>query len=184
MCISTKKEMSVRMGWRGRGGGSGGRWPGRGPFSNLPPWQRPGWLFGYGRGLGYYGRGLGYYGRGYGYTSPYSCARFPWLPRWWWADPNYQSSWPSPPATDPQAELGRLQAEKEALARDIEEMKRHVEEGTVPSTWSRSPFTPYGMGPYAASPEQEKLMLEQQRDAIASQMESIKKRLEELEKGE
>jgi len=25
-----------------------GRWPGRGPFSYLPPWQRPGWLFGRG----------------------------------------------------------------------------------------------------------------------------------------
>lgn len=24
-------------------------WPGRGPFSHLPPWQRPGWYFG--RGL-------------------------------------------------------------------------------------------------------------------------------------
>lgn len=31
------------MGWRGRG-----LWPGHGPFSNLPPWQRPGWLYGRG----------------------------------------------------------------------------------------------------------------------------------------
>lgn len=23
-------------------------WPGRGPFSNLPPWQRPGWVYGRG----------------------------------------------------------------------------------------------------------------------------------------
>jgi hypothetical protein len=30
-------------GWRGRG-----NWPGAGPFSNLPPWQRPGWLHGRG----------------------------------------------------------------------------------------------------------------------------------------
>ena len=29
------------MGWVGP-------WPGRGPFSHLPPWQRPGWLFGRG----------------------------------------------------------------------------------------------------------------------------------------
>ena len=38
------------MGWRGRGRGSDwvGLWPGRGPFSYLPPWQRPGWLFGRG----------------------------------------------------------------------------------------------------------------------------------------
>jgi len=37
------------MGWRGRGGGWGGPWLGKGPFSYLPPWQRPGWL--YGRGV-------------------------------------------------------------------------------------------------------------------------------------
>lgn len=30
-------------GWRGRG-----NWPGAGPFSHLPPWQRPGWLYGRG----------------------------------------------------------------------------------------------------------------------------------------
>jgi hypothetical protein len=38
------------MGWRGRGRGGSGRglWPGRGPFSNLPPWQRLGWLYGRG----------------------------------------------------------------------------------------------------------------------------------------
>ncbi|MHA2602543.1 MAG: DUF5320 family protein [Candidatus Thorarchaeota archaeon SMTZ1-83] len=31
----------------GRGGGRGrGLWPGNGPFRNLPPWQRPGWLYG------------------------------------------------------------------------------------------------------------------------------------------
>jgi len=36
------------MGWRGRGGGWSGPWPGRGPFSHLPPWQRPGWLYGRG----------------------------------------------------------------------------------------------------------------------------------------
>ncbi|MHC1627649.1 MAG: hypothetical protein ACXQTI_02300 [Candidatus Nezhaarchaeales archaeon] len=32
---------------RGRRGWIG-PWPGRGPFSYLPPWQRPGWLFGRG----------------------------------------------------------------------------------------------------------------------------------------
>lgn len=41
------------MAWRGGFRGFGGRgwfgpWPGRGPFSYLPPWQRPGWLFGRG----------------------------------------------------------------------------------------------------------------------------------------
>ena len=38
------------MGWRGREWT--GPWPGRGPYSNLPPWQRPGWL--YGRGACWY----------------------------------------------------------------------------------------------------------------------------------
>jgi len=38
------------MSWRGqgRGGGWTGPWLGRGPFSYLPPWQRPGWLYGRG----------------------------------------------------------------------------------------------------------------------------------------
>lgn len=34
------------MGWRRIG--CAGTWPGRRPFSNLPPWQRPGWLYGRG----------------------------------------------------------------------------------------------------------------------------------------
>jgi hypothetical protein len=43
----------MAMRWGGWGGGfrspagfSRGPWPGAGPFSYLPPWQRPGWLFG------------------------------------------------------------------------------------------------------------------------------------------
>ncbi|MFX1482912.1 MAG: DUF5320 domain-containing protein [Promethearchaeota archaeon] len=32
-----------------------GRWPGNGPFQDLPPWERPGWV--YGRGSCWY---LGY----------------------------------------------------------------------------------------------------------------------------
>ncbi|MGV9102528.1 MAG: DUF5320 domain-containing protein [Promethearchaeia archaeon] len=42
-------------GWgRGRGGSL---WPGNGPFSHLPPWERPGWLYGPGScwALGYWG---------------------------------------------------------------------------------------------------------------------------------
>ena len=38
-----------QRGNRGRGRGQGrnqGQWPGNGPFSHLPPWQRPGWLYG------------------------------------------------------------------------------------------------------------------------------------------
>jgi hypothetical protein len=47
---------------------------------------RGGFGIGYGRGFGIgYGRGLGF--------NPYSfCRVFPWLPRWWWANPQYQNS--------------------------------------------------------------------------------------------
>jgi len=171
------------MGYRGRRG----RYPGNGPFRNLPPYQRPGRLYGYGRGMGY-GRGYGYYGAGYGRgyssTSPYSCARFPWLPRWWWADPKYGSSMPYPPTPDTGTELERLQAERSALETSIEEMKRHVEEGTTPTTWPTQPLPYYGTGAYAPSPEQEKKLLEEQKEMMASQMEAIKKRLEEIKVGD
>lgn len=39
--------MAYRWGGRGRGGWCGA-WPGRGPFSDLPPWERPGWIYGRG----------------------------------------------------------------------------------------------------------------------------------------
>ena len=165
------------MGWRGRGRGSTGPWPGRGPFSDLPPWERPGWR-GSGRGPRY---GYGSYG---GYR-PYSCARFPWLPRWWWANPDYRDKWQDPPTLDPSVELDRLEAEKEALRRYIEEMKKHIAEGTTPTIWQRSMAPPYGIPPYTAlSPEEEKAFLEQQRNFITNQIEAIKKRLEELHKEE
>jgi prefoldin subunit 5 len=80
--------------------------------------------------------------------------------------------------------LERLEAEKGALMRDIEEMKKHIAEGTTPAIWPRSTAAPYGMPPYIApSPEQEKEFLEQQRNIISTQIEAIKKRLEDLEKG-
>jgi hypothetical protein len=78
-----------------------------------------------------------------------------------------------------------LEAEKEALMRDIEEMKKHVAEGTTPSVMPSWTPSPYGTPPYLApTPEQEKEFLEQQRNFIADQIETIKKRLEELKKGE
>jgi hypothetical protein len=39
------------MGYRG----NTNPWPGRGPFSNLPPWERPGWRYGRGACWRYYG---------------------------------------------------------------------------------------------------------------------------------
>ncbi|MEM2907849.1 MAG: DUF5320 domain-containing protein [Candidatus Hadarchaeales archaeon] len=41
-----------------------GPWPGRGPFSYLPPWRRPGWL----------------YGPGACWRLWWLCARYPPLP--------------------------------------------------------------------------------------------------------
>ena len=40
----------MRRGWRGKG-----NWPGAGPFSHLPPWERPGWIYGPGACWSLYG---------------------------------------------------------------------------------------------------------------------------------
>jgi len=78
------------------------QYPGRGPFSHLPPWQRPGWA---------------YRGRGYG------CARFPGLPRGWWADPAY--AYP-PPTTNPQDELNALEESKKVLAEEKASIEQEI----------------------------------------------------------
>ena len=92
------------MGWRGRG--RMGMWPGRGPFSYLPPWQRPGWIYGRGAcwylyrypGTLYNPLGAPYYGypqyypqqypqyypwNNYPTATPWSNYRYTW-PRAWW----------------------------------------------------------------------------------------------------
>lgn len=89
------------MGWRQRAYFD--QWPGRGPFSDLPPWQRP--------GRGYGGRG---YGRRWN-TDPRTCDRFPWLPRWWWADPAHQYQ---APTLAPQDEIVALEDCKKALSEE------------------------------------------------------------------
>jgi hypothetical protein len=49
-CVRKHKNRGEKqMGYRR---GNMGNWPGNGPFSHLPPWQRPGWQ--YGRGACYY----------------------------------------------------------------------------------------------------------------------------------
>lgn len=108
------------MGYRGRRGG----YPGNGPFRDLPPWQRPGRVYGYGRG----------YGRGYGYTGdPTKCARFPWLPRWWWSNPDYQGAVPVPPA-DVSAmgpvpdERVYLQDQTKYLEQELAALRKRLEE--------------------------------------------------------
>jgi hypothetical protein len=100
------------MGYRGRGRGQRGPWPGRGPFSNLPPWERPGWL----------------YGRG-------SC--------WYLYSKDLQQDAPNAP---------------------------------IPPVISQPTTFPF------ANKEQEKTMLENYIKGLETQIEAIKKRLEEIEK--
>jgi len=190
------RSVKRRMGWRGRG--RSGLWPGAGPFSNLPPWQRPGWVYGYGRGMGL-GRGVGYgYGlRGAPY-SPWVCQRFPWLPRWWWASPyaraygtQYPLGYGNPPtypsALTPDAELEmldtyveQLRGEQEMVNKRMEEMKKLIEEGAQTGVAPPTGPMPYGM----PTPEQEKTMLEQQAKELEGHIDAIKKRLDDLRKGD
>ena len=106
------------MGWRRRAYFD--QWPGRGPFSHLPPWQRPGQAYG-GRG---YGRGLG--------ADPQACARVPWLPRLWWADPTYAYQ---PQTPTPQDELAALEdckkklgEDKASIEQEINDIEMHLKE--------------------------------------------------------
>jgi hypothetical protein len=87
------------------------QWPGRGPYSNIPPWQRPGHLIG--------GRG---YGRGWG-ADPRRCARFPSMPRWWWADSTYEYQ---PPTASPQDKLTTLEENKKALDEEKASIEQEI----------------------------------------------------------
>ncbi|MGD0645260.1 MAG: hypothetical protein ABSA75_10180 [Candidatus Bathyarchaeia archaeon] len=87
------------------------QWSGNGPFSHLPPWQRPGHAYG-GRG---YGGGRG--------TNQQTCARFPGLPRWWWVDPTYAYQ-PSTP--NPQDELVALEDCKKELGEEKASIEQEI----------------------------------------------------------
>ncbi|MEM2897626.1 MAG: hypothetical protein QXG01_08720 [Candidatus Bathyarchaeia archaeon] len=90
----------MAWGWRGRGWF--GPWPGRGPFSYLPPWQRPGWLFGPGACWWLLGLGTGW---PYTYGFP---QRFPMLP--------------------PKEELSALEESKKALEEELKGIEARIEE--------------------------------------------------------
>ncbi len=113
------------MGWRGRGGGWNKRWSSGGPFSDLPPWQRPGWQYGGGRPSNISVKD----------TSP-NCFRFPWLPRWWWADPKYASKYPNLVSTSSQSdedydkkqEKEYLNEQKEWMNTQLEAIKNRLDE--------------------------------------------------------
>lgn len=88
------------------------RYPGNGPWSDIPPYQRPGYGSGYGRGGG----------RGYGFTGidPTKCARFPWLQRWWWSNSDAQ--------TPTGSEKEFLEGQVNALSQELEDLKKRLGE--------------------------------------------------------
>jgi len=113
---------------------------------------------------------------GVGYPSPYG----------------YPSAYPG--AQTPEAELQMLESymeqlkyEREAIDREIaqtetriEEIRKMIEERGPSPTAPPMPYwgaAPYGVMP---PPEQERQMLEQQTNALESQIEAIKKRLDDL----
>ncbi|MCS7385319.1 MAG: hypothetical protein NDF55_01070 [archaeon GB-1867-005] len=83
----------MAWGWgRGRRGWTG-PWPGRGPFSHLPPWMRPGWLFG--RGACWWLFGAPWWLR-WPYPAYYPQYSFyPWM-SWWMYYPMYYAPWMRP----------------------------------------------------------------------------------------
>ena len=87
----------------------GRRYPGNGPWNDVPPYQRP-------------GRGAGY-GGGYGFTrtNPTKCARFPWRQRWWWNNPD------SAPVPQTGSEKEFLEGQLTALNKELENLKKRLE---------------------------------------------------------
>jgi hypothetical protein len=112
------EEVKQKMGYRRRA--YFGQWPGNGPFSDLPPWERPGRAYG---------------GRGYGrrwVADPRVCARFPGLHRWWWAEPSFVYQ---PPNITPEAEVAALEESKKQLEdgkasieQEINDIEMHLKE--------------------------------------------------------
>jgi hypothetical protein len=90
--------------------------------------------YGYGRGYGF-GYGMGF-GRGYGYRARYAymgdptrCARFPWLQRWWWANPDYEATIPIvPPVPSPDQEKQYLADQVKYLEKELSNMRKRLEE--------------------------------------------------------
>ena len=91
------------------------RYPGNGPFRDIPPYQRPGFL---------YGNERVYLG-----TDPTRCARFPWLQRWWWANPEAGEA---PLVLASEKEF--LEAQLSYLNRELEQINKRLEEIKIPET--------------------------------------------------
>lgn len=93
----------MAWGWYGRGRGWFGPWPGRGPFSYLPPWLRPGWLFGPGACWWLLGLGAGL-------PYPYGFPPYP------------------PTMLSPTEELSALEESKKALEEELKGIEARIEE--------------------------------------------------------
>lgn len=99
-----------------------GRYPGNGPFRDLPPWQRPGRIYGYGVGSD---RGNDYLG------DPSKCGRFPWLTRWWWSNPEQSGTVPLPPRNPTSAEEKQfLEDQVKFLEEELSKMKKRINESS------------------------------------------------------
>jgi len=103
-------------GWGGRGrGGWFGPWPGRGPFSYLPPWQRPGWLFG--RGACWWLSGQpAWYGQYARYPPTYPSPYFSRSPYWYHATPSLED------------EIAALEESKKELEEELRGVEARIEE--------------------------------------------------------
>ncbi|TFH03342.1 MAG: hypothetical protein E4H14_16835 [Candidatus Thorarchaeota archaeon] len=90
----------------------GRRYPGNGPWSDVPPYQRLDREAGYGRGAG-----LGY---GFAGIDPTKCARFPWRSRWWWSNPDV----PAPTGFEKEF----LEGQVTTLSKELESLKKKLSE--------------------------------------------------------
>jgi hypothetical protein len=91
---------------------------------------RRGFGYGYERGYGPgFGRGFGAgYGRGFGYYGdPTKCAKFPDLPRWWWANPEYEGT-SVPPVPSASTEREYLEGSMKSLEQELADIKKRLAE--------------------------------------------------------
>jgi len=100
--------MSWWFGWGRRA--LWGPWPGRGPFSYLPPWLRPGWLFGPGACWWLFWA--------YPYRTPY----LPTLP-YMWGYPYFY-----PPSLTPEDERSLLEEERERLKEMLSTLEQRLKD--------------------------------------------------------
>ncbi len=88
------------------------------------------------RGRGGFSQGFGRgFGRGFGPNPYLYCRRFPWLPRWWWAEPTgyYQPYTPygyyQPYGLSPREdEISLLQNQAKSLEESLEQIRRRLGE--------------------------------------------------------